>query len=83
MEAIGTLVCSKAGRDKGKRFVIVGIFDENHVLVADGELRKVSNPKKKKLKHLQFENRRVSEIEEWLTGDCGVADSKIRNAVQK
>ncbi len=83
MAVIGTLVCSKAGRDKGNRFVIVGIFDEYHVLIADGELRKVSNPKKKKLKHLQVENSRIDAIEEWLTGDCGVADAKIRKVLQK
>ncbi len=83
MNAVGRLAYSKAGRDKGKIFVIVGILDDAHVLIADGELRKVSNPKKKKLKHLQIENRWVEGIEEWLTGDCGVADANIRKAVQK
>ena len=83
MAVIGTLVCSKAGRDKGNRFVIVGMYDENHVLIADGELRKVSNPKKKKLKHLNIENSKVEDVTKWLTGDCGVADANIRKALQK
>ena len=51
-DCLGRLVVSSAGRDKGCICVIVGIGDEpGYVLVADGRLRKVENPKKKKLKH--------------------------------
>ena len=34
---LGRAVTSKAGRDKGRTFLIVGIADDNHVLLADGE----------------------------------------------
>lgn len=46
---IGQVVRSKAGRDKGRVFVVVGKFDDQHVLVADGDLRKIEKPKKKSL----------------------------------
>ena len=49
---IGSIVRSKAGRDKGMLFVAVGL-EGGYAYVSDGKLRKVEKPKKKKLKHLQ------------------------------
>ncbi len=53
LTAAGRVVRSKAGRDSGRLFLVVGVFDDEHLLVADGDLRKVERPKKKKLKHLE------------------------------
>jgi len=51
---LGQLVVSLAGRDKGCICAVVGISeDEGYVFIADGKLRKVELPKKKKLKHLK------------------------------
>lgn len=50
----GRAVLSKAGRDKGKIFLIVDIIDAQYVLIADGYLRKSESPKKKKIKHLKL-----------------------------
>lgn len=50
----GQLALSLAGRDKNRIFMIVDILDENYVVIADGQLRKIDNPKKKKLKHLKL-----------------------------
>ena len=50
---LGELVCSKAGRDAGRKFVVVGIVDNRHVLISDGSLRKIEKPKKKKIKHIE------------------------------
>lgn len=49
----GNIVLSKAGRDKGNYFVVLKTVDENFVYIADGDLRKVDNPKLKKCKHLE------------------------------
>lgn len=49
---VGQLVRSKAGRDKGVDFVVVK-SDNGYVYVADGRMRKLENPKKKKIKHIQ------------------------------
>ena len=49
----GSIVLSKAGRDKGKYFIVLKAVDENFVLIADGDMRKVDNPKLKKCKHLE------------------------------
>lgn len=53
---IGRLVYSKAGRDKGRYYVIVEVLDKNYVLVCDGKLRTRERPKKKKLIHLGMTN---------------------------
>ena len=57
---VGSLVISKAGRDKGDMFIVLSISD-GFAYLANGELRKVDRPKKKKLKHLQGTNM-VSEF---------------------
>jgi len=55
MNYSGSVATSLAGRDKGRRFIVVGVLDEEYVLIADGRVRKIEKPKKKKLKHLKVE----------------------------
>ena len=52
---VGTVVFSKAGRDKRKMLLVIKT-DGNYAYVCDGDLRKVEKPKKKKLIHLQRTN---------------------------
>ncbi|MCR4692975.1 MAG: KOW domain-containing RNA-binding protein [Firmicutes bacterium] len=47
----GSLVYSKAGRDKGKLFMVVKT-EADFVYLADGDTRRINNPKKKKPKHI-------------------------------
>ncbi len=49
---IGQLVSSIQGRDSGRFYLITGIENETMVNVADGEERKIENPKRKNCKHL-------------------------------
>jgi len=51
-DVVGRVVYSKAGRDKKRPFVIVGVTDDGSALIADGNLRAASKPKKKNLRHL-------------------------------
>lgn len=44
-EIIGRVVISKAGRDRGRAFLIVGIADDNHVYLADA--RQESLPRRR------------------------------------
>ena len=52
---IGQIVFSKSGRDKGMAFIVLSTEGE-YVYLADGKLRLISQPKKKKLKHVQPTN---------------------------
>lgn len=57
----GDIVVSKAGRDKGKYVIVLEVVDEQFVYVADGNLRRVDNPKRKKWKHLKYTGN-ISEL---------------------
>ena len=48
----GMLARSKAGHDIGKVYVIIEV-DDAYVYLADGSIRTLKNPKKKKRKHVQ------------------------------
>ena len=50
---IGMLARSKAGHDKDTVYVIID-KDETYVYLADGRIRTISNPKRKKEKHIQL-----------------------------
>ncbi len=49
----GRIVRSLAGRDQGRLFVVIREVDEDFVLIADGDLRSMAKPKKKRRKHLR------------------------------
>lgn len=49
---LGRVVTSRAGRDRGDRYVVVETLGDDMVLVVDGEKRVIGRPKRKNLKHL-------------------------------
>lgn len=80
LPCIGSVVISKAGRDAEKFFVVVGHSDDKkHVYIADGALRKVDNPKKKKLKHISIKNVTIPVIKETLESGGKVFDYELRS----
>jgi len=58
----GNVVFSKKGRDKGYPFVVLCVVDADFVLICDGDVRKLANPKKKRLKHLRATPHQAPEI---------------------
>lgn len=56
------MVISTAGHDKGGVFAVVGPMLGDYALIADGKVRKLEKPKKKKLKHLKFIGKLEHEI---------------------
>ncbi|MBA4347907.1 MAG: RNA-binding protein [Clostridiales bacterium] len=79
---IGRVCTSRAGHDKGRAFLIVGIYDDNHVLLCDGETRKLSRPKKKKLSHLHVEPLKSDEIAKKFAESKEILDADVRNALK-
>lgn len=49
---IGSIVESVAGHDKGRKYVVAEIM-EDFALLTDGDYRPLSNPKRKRLKHIK------------------------------
>ncbi len=80
---IGRYVWSKAGRDKGHLFIIISILDDQHVMVADGSLRRVSNPKKKKLKHLNITNKAAEDIQRTISIKRRLLDTDLQMAIEE
>ena len=76
--ALGQVVYSKAGRDSGRKFIVIGFLNEDYALVADGDLRRMDKPKKKKLKHLAFEKEIVIPINEKLTNKQKISNAELR-----
>ncbi|AKA71434.1 hypothetical protein CSCA_4309 [Clostridium scatologenes] len=79
---IGKIVCSKAGRDKGKFFIILSVLDDKYVYICDGDLRTVERPKKKKVKHLNFTNSVAEEIRNLLISNERINSATIRKILQ-
>ena len=80
---IGRVVVSKCGRDEGRLFLVTGEIDEDFVLIADGDTRKVAKQKKKRRKHLKPTLECRNDLRERiLTGDMP-EDFEIRACLSK
>lgn len=76
----GSIVRSIAGRDKGGLFIVLSC-EGDYAYLANGELRKVDRPKRKKLKHLQG-TKAVSEfVQNKLAAQGKVTNSEVRKAL--
>lgn len=78
---LGQVVYSKAGRDEGRIFIVSGVIDENYVFVSDGDLRRLENPKKKKIKHLNITATNVGHISQKINSGIKITNAEIRKAL--
>lgn len=79
----GHVVISKAGRDKGKKFIVLSISEEDScVNIADGNLRKVENPKKKNLKHLELTGIEIEKLALKLRESRPLQNSEVQKAIR-
>ncbi|MBR6729461.1 MAG: KOW domain-containing RNA-binding protein [Clostridia bacterium] len=77
----GEIVFSKAGRDKERPFVVLEVIDTQYVLLADGRLRRVDQPKKKKIKHLLKSGHVAQDIQEKLSAGMKVTNPDLKRAL--
>lgn len=80
-DRLGMLVFSTAGRDFGRPYLVVGDVDERTVLVADGQLRRMDNPKRKNIRHLSVTGLTEPDIRVKLQGGTLPGDSELRKAI--
>lgn len=78
-----SLVKAIAGRDEGKYFAVMKIIDENFVLICDGRGRKVTSPKKKKIKHIENLNYSLNIIKDKLETGNEISNSDIKKSIRK
>ena len=75
----GEFVIANAGKDKGECFVVLSV--ENQFLyLCNGKNRKVSNPKKKQIKHVlkagAYDGQIIKRLE-----DSNLTDRQIRRSI--
>lgn len=81
MYSKGQVVFSKSGRDKGLPFIVVD-SNEDYVYLADGKLRKLEKPKKKKKLHVQPCKDIAEEIKTKLENNLYLNDADLRKALE-
>ena len=75
---IGSVVISKAGRDQGRRFLVVGEVDADFVWIANGDQRKMDRLKKKRRRHLKPTGQVVEALARRLSDGGVVEDHELR-----
>lgn len=79
----GQIVKSKAGHDKGNVFFVVKVLDDDYVLIADGDRRKMERPKKKKIRHLQPYHEISSIIAEKIAAGAALENMELQRELEK
>ena len=74
------IVVSLNGRDAGKLFYVLEIEGE-YSFLADGKVRRVEKPKRKKLKHIKLERKDMSRVSEKIKSGEKVTNSEIRRSL--
>lgn len=79
---LGDIVYSKSGRDQGRYYVVVEVLAEGYVKIADGQIRKIGNPKKKKVKHLKGKGINLELLAEKFKEGKQVFDSELKSLLR-
>lgn len=79
---VGSVVFSLKGRDKGRYSIVTSIINHEYVYVVDGEIRLLTNPKKKNLKHIKVTHDCFENISTKLVAGQKVFDKEISSALR-
>ena len=80
---VGSVVISKAGRDRGRLFVVVSEIDAEFGNVANGKLRGMEHRKKKRRKHLKPTGSVIGELRDRLALGQRVENHEVRSWLEK
>lgn len=78
----GSLVHSLAGRDAGEYYLVTSILGPNFVLVANGQSRPLSRPKKKNIRHLSGRGQCEANLAGKISGRQA-CDEEIKRVVNE
>ena len=76
------IVKSTAGRDKEYVFIVLDVQGQ-FLMLADGKLRKVEKPKRKKIKHTKLITVVNSPLRDKITNGEQVLNSEIRKTLSR
>ena len=77
---IAEFVVAKSGKDIGDCYMVIS-EEDNYLFLSDGKRRKVSNPKKKKIKHVSFSGVTDEFILKRLTTTGKLTNKEVRYAL--
>ncbi len=77
---LGDLVLSLRGRDAGRVLYVVGVRGDD-LLLADGRVRMIELPKRKKRKHVRWADRPEDRVRHKLCLGQKVLNSELRKAI--
>ncbi|MBE3580331.1 MAG: KOW domain-containing RNA-binding protein [Thermoanaerobacteraceae bacterium] len=80
---VGQLVYSKAGRDRGRPFLVWEIISDRRIALVDGKLRRVVKPKIKNTLHVQAASRMAQDIAAKRQKGEPVSDAEVRRAIAR
>ena len=74
------IVKSTAGRDKGEFFFVLAT-EGDFLLLADGKLRPVERPKRKRRKHVVLRRADGGELSRRIRSNESITNSELRKAI--
>jgi ribosomal protein L14E/L6E/L27E len=74
------IVKSTAGRDKGEIFFVLAT-EGDFLLLADGKLRPVERPKRKRRKHVVLRRADGGELSRRIRSNESITNSELRKAI--
>lgn len=77
----GTLVISTGGRDRGRPYLVLGPGAAGTLLLADGDRRRLANPKPKNPRHLEVTGLTAEEFRVKLQGGPSPKDGELRKVL--
>lgn len=78
---VGMLAKALAGHDFGKIYVIIGV-DEDYVYLADGKVRTMEKPKKKKKKHVQLIRETQQTVVDKIRNNEKIQNEEIKRIIK-
>lgn len=78
---LGEMVISRAGRDADRYFIVVSVLNDKYIKIADGDLRKIEDPKLKNIKHVRSTGYINDELSIWLSEGKRVKNEDLRGII--
>lgn len=78
---IGQLAVSNRGRDRGEPYLVLETIDEAFVYLVNGNKRRIDNPKRKNVKHLQFYPAVAEHLAQQWEAGLRVGNAEVRRVI--
>lgn len=81
--SVGSVVRAVSGRGAGNLYIVVGMDGDKYAWLCDGKYRRIKNPKRKNIKHVEMERPADGEMTSMIEDRIDVLDSEIRKFIKR